>query len=159
MIGTSSTSRAEAAVEFLRQMFGSFETRWLDPEISAPAAMHAWLQAGHCSPEGLEIGDCAVLTAPDIERATVRFSNHSLAGSAAVQSHLGTKICVSMGLTHREQLSFVLDDRLRLTKLQLLLDSETGDDEDPVSKFEADARLWFGAIDAAVASIRSDLKF
>lgn len=159
VVDAAAPNPAEELVEHLRETFGgSFACERLPTPVSPVSAMTEWLGRGS-APGGFDLGDEAELCSTDMERATVRYLRHSLHGEE-IQRHLsGGKVVTRLGLSWREQLSFVLDDRMTLRRVRFLdVEQEEGPAvADPMEQFDQDFGLMTGMLGEMLDELRDAL--
>ncbi|HCZ49304.1 MAG TPA: recombination-associated protein RdgC, partial [Gammaproteobacteria bacterium] len=96
------------------------------------------------------------LVAPDETKATVSYARHALEGHDIDQHLQAGKLATRLAMTWRERLSFVIDDQVRIRKLQFL-DSmriaENRDELDGEAAEQADLTLMVGELREFLAEL------
>jgi recombination associated protein RdgC len=145
-IDTPSTARAEEVIEYLHKALDNFPLTSLRTARSPGSAMAGWLAGG--APAGFTVDQDCELRSVSEEKATIRYTHHSLDGSE-IKNHLTTgKVPTRLALTFNDRVSFVLTDKLELKRLDFLdvvregLANE-GDDE---AIFDAEFALMTGEL-------------
>lgn len=119
IINSATPARADDLTHALRNALGSLPATPLTSARPMPYLLTRWL-AGHDLPAGFQVDRECQLVAPDESKSTVRFVRHAL-GDDDVTQHLRTgKLATCLAMTWRDRLAFVIDDKVRIRKLQLL---------------------------------------
>lgn len=152
-VDSASASRAEEALNLLRECIGTFPV--IPPQTAhAPsAAMSSWL-TNSSLPDDFEARDEAELRDLGEEPAVVRCKGVDLY-SDELRRHLDAgKQVVRVALNWKEQLSFVLGDDLCLRRLKfadaLVKENDELVDEDRLARLDADFALMAPALTALV---------
>lgn len=120
VVDTSSRKVAEQVVSELRHALGSFPALPINAEVAPRSIMTGWI-AGEPLPEGLALGEEAILQDAADGGARWAATNQDLASSTEVESHLEAGKQVSrMGLSLDDHLSFTLGEDLVVRKLKFL---------------------------------------
>lgn len=96
------------------------------------------------APAGIGIGRECRMQDPSDSKATVRFADMDL-GDASIQRHVRDGMVLThLGIEFDGMMSCVIDDKGRLSKLRVAgMDAEdTGADEDPLVRFDAEFTLF-----------------
>lgn len=160
MVGTSSTAVADLVFSSLIAcdgLFGSL-TRLMTP-VNPADAMLRWLS--DAPPEGYTVDDACELVLP-ADGATVKYVHHNLDGEDVRQHLREGKVPVSLALTHDDQLSFQLTDKLLLKSIKLLESSAPADNDsaDPDDKFaveDASFMLFASAVGGTVYGLVQEM--
>jgi recombination associated protein RdgC len=155
VVDAASAGRAEELAETLRDTLGSFATTLPDTVRSPRAAMGAWLAAGEATGP-FTIDEDVELQAADGSRAAIRYTRHA-PDQAEVRRYLsGGFVVTRLGLTWNGRVSFVLDDKLQVRRVQFLeLDksSDGGQDVDPLEQFDIDFAVMSGELSNLVGDL------
>jgi recombination associated protein RdgC len=146
-IDTASVNVAEAMLELLGETFDGLTVEPPRTRLAPISAMTDWLAAGE-APGGFTLDRDLELRAADAEGATVRYVRHHLEG-AEIREHIGAgKRATRLGMTWRDRVSFVLDDRLCLRRLDFLdvLREQAGTAEDEEERLQQDFALMAGEL-------------
>lgn len=133
----------------------------IEPVITkkSPAAFMASLLLGGDDADESSFfpGREAVLVAPSLDGATVRFSKHSLAGESVREHLVGGKVVKSLALLHDSgEVEFTLDDSLRLKKIEIENSAPLAGDKE-VDPFDADVAISTGLLGPALDCLIVDL--
>lgn len=149
IVDTPSRKRAEAVVSEIRHALGSFPALPLNAEVSPRAVLTGWI-AGDPLPEGLSLGEEAVLVDPS-DAGVAKLGAQDL-GADEVQKHLEAgKQVTRLALVLDDHLSFVLGEDLVVRKLRFLdgaIDALDGGQFDDV-RAELDARFSLMSLELA----------
>ncbi len=146
-IDTASANVAEAMLELLGKTFDGLTVELPRTHLAPISAMTDWLAAGE-APSGFTLDRDLELRAADAEGATVRYVRHHLEG-AEIREHIGAgKRATRLGMTWRDRVSFVLDDRLCLRRLDFLdvLREQAGSNQDEEERLQQDFALMAGEL-------------
>jgi len=147
VVDAAAMARAETVLELLGETLDGLTLQPPRTQLGAASAMTAWLADGE-APDGFSLDRDLELRASDEAGATVRYARHHLEGDE-IGAHIAAgKRATRLGMTWRERLSFVLDDRMQLKRLTFLdvlkEEAERGDGED--EQFELDFTLMAGEV-------------
>lgn len=149
VVNASSEGKAEELVETLRDTLGSLQVTLLETERSASAALTSWLMLGD-APLTFTIDDDAELQAADQSKPTIRYVRHPLDGKEIRAQLQGGMYATRLGLTWRDRVSFVLNEKLHVKKLEFLLidkdPPEEGASSNPAEQFDIDFTLMAGEL-------------
>jgi recombination associated protein RdgC len=110
--------------------------------------MGVWLKQGE-APGRFSIDQDLELQATDASKATVRYTRHPLDGRQ-VQAHLSAGLAVRrLGLTWSDRISFILDEKLQLKRVEFLdmgKDTPDGGEIDAAEQFDVDFALMAGEL-------------
>lgn len=146
VIDSSSPAKAEEFLERLRKSVDPLPAKLLKVMQSPSAAMTAWVAAGE-APSGFTLDQDLELRSA--EKATVRYSRHSLEGEEIRQHIADGKIVTRLAMTWNDRLSFLLDDNLqikRLAFLDILKEESDGQAENEAERFDIDFTLMTGEV-------------
>lgn len=123
-------------------------------QMSAAAAMSHWLSTREAPYNFTVDRDCELKT-PDDQKATVRYSRHTLDIDEVAQHIAAGKLPTQLAMTWNERVSFVLIETAQLKKLKLLdvvLDGvqESGKDDDG---FDTDAAIITGELSSLIPDV------
>lgn len=113
----AAATRAEELVEHLHKSIDGLPLALLNTQRSPLAAMTAWLAEGE-APAGFTIDQDLELRSA--ENATVRYAKHSLEGEEIREHIAGGKAVTRLALTWNDRVSFVLDDKLHIRRVEFL---------------------------------------
>jgi recombination associated protein RdgC len=153
MVGATG-ARADTAVTHLLASVPGLRVDRVQYVASPATRMACWLLED--APSGFTVDRDCELSMPDSEKAAVRYTRHNLDRDEIRQHLKEGKLVRSLALTWNGRVSFVLDDRGHLRKLQLLnvvLDSAKGSAGDPGAGFDTDAALFAGEMSRALPDL------
>ena len=144
-------------VELLSQIPGARPGLMAKPvqtTMSASMAMAHWI-ASREAPVGFTVDRDCELKMPDDQKATVRYSRHTLEIDEVAEHIACGKVPTQLGMTWNERVSFVFTDTALIKKIKLLdivLDSakEGGKDDDG---FDTDAAIVIGELSALIPEL------
>jgi len=150
VVDATSANRAETVVEQLRDAMEQLEALPVQTDPSPSVTLTGWLQAGR-APSPFTLAEECELTAPDEGKAVVRYLRHPLE-SHQLRTHLDQGFHVTrLALVWREQVSFVVNDKLELKRISFLeMDEDPatqGDDDTQDANFALMTGLLSGLID------------
>jgi recombination associated protein RdgC len=155
VVDAAGTGRAEEVVETLRDTLGSFAATLPDTVRSPRAAMGAWLAAGE-APGPFTLDEDVELQAADGSRAAIRHTRHA-PEQADVRRYLsGGFVVTRLGLTWNGRVSFVLNDKLQVKRVQFLeleKSSDGAQDVDPLEQFDIDFAVMSGELSALLGDL------
>jgi recombination associated protein RdgC len=148
IVDAAGIARAEEVVETLRDTLGSFAVVPVDAPRSPQAAMAAWLALGQVG-HPFNIDDDLVLKAADLSGATIRYAKHAF-DNAQVRRHLAAGFVPGqLGLTWNARVSFVLNEKFQVKRVQFLeleKESDAAEDVDPQEQFDLDFAVMSGEL-------------
>lgn len=159
-VNAASPGKADLFTQILRETIGMLPIRFLQTELDPVTAMTTWLE--HGAPEGFTLDADVTLQAPGDGGAKVTISRHDLSAEE-VTGHLKSgKLVHRLAMTHDDNVSFVLTDKLTVKRLALtdmkedelisgLDDADDADDADAV--FENTYIVQVGAYRALTAAV------
>lgn len=160
VVNASSEGKAEELVETLRDTLGSLQVTLLETERSASATLTSWLMLGD-APLTFTIDDDTELQAADESKPTIRYVRHPLDGKEIRAQIQGGMYATRLGLTWRDRISFVLNEKLHVKKLEFLLidkdKSEEGSSTSPAEQFDIDMTLMTGELNALLGDLATVL--
>lgn len=150
VVDAAGEARAEELVETLRDTLGgSLQVTLLETERSPSASMTAWLMLGD-APLAFTIDDDLELQAGDQSKPTIRYVRHPLDGKEIRAQISAGMQATRMGLTWKDRVAFVLNEKLHVKRLEFLLidkDSpEEGSSTNPGEQFDSDFTLMTGEL-------------
>lgn len=155
VVDAAGTGRAEEVVETLRDTLGSFAATLPDTARSPRAAMGAWLAAGEAAGP-FTIDEDVELQAADGSRAAIRHTRHA-PEQAEVRRYLsGGFVVTRLGLTWNGRVSFVLNDKLQVKRVQFLeleKSSDGAQDVDPLEQFDIDFAVMSGELSTLIGDL------
>ena len=145
VVDATTWARAEEWVSLLRETLGSLAVRPVELNQSVSGRFTDWLSGKVLPPSHIEVGDECELRSSEELAAVVRCRNQDL-GSEEIIAHVKAgKIAVKLALQWGESLSFVLNEKVEIKRLQfsdVLLEQigeEGGSDE--AAQFDASFSL------------------
>jgi recombination associated protein RdgC len=155
IVDAAGSARAEEVIETLRDTLGSFAVVPVDAARSPQAAMAAWLALGQVG-HHLKIDDDLELKAADLSGATIRYAHHAF-DNAQVRRHFAEGfVPTRLGLTWNARVSFVLNEKLQVKRVQFLEmenDADGTAELDPQEQFDID----FAVMSGELAKLLEDL--
>lgn len=144
LVNATSPIRAEDLLSTLREVLGSLPVRPVTVKIAPVATMTDWLKQQQAA-ESFTVLDACELRDTHEDGGIVRCQRQDLT-SEEVQLHLATgKVCTRLALAYKDQLSFVLDDSLSITRVRFedLLTEQAEQDggDDAAGQFDASFSL------------------
>jgi recombination associated protein RdgC len=141
VVDTATWKDAEDVTELLRACLGSLPLRPLQSDVNPQTVMTGWLSPKR-PPQGIELGEEAVLEDPQSEGAEVRVKRQDLQ-SPEMQAHIKAgKRIRRLAVTWDERLNAVLDADLSVKRLKFLdvVQDDAGDrePESAAERFDAD---------------------
>lgn len=121
-IDAASATKAEEALEHLRQCLDDLPLALVQTQRSPSSAMADWL-ASSDAPAGFTVDRDCELKAVDDERAAVRYVRHPLSDEAAaeIRAHIAAgKLPTRLALTWDDRISFVLTEKGEIKRLEFL---------------------------------------
>lgn len=153
VVNAGSLSKAEAVLELLRKSVDGFPISLVKTVTSPSSAMTGWVVSGE-APAGFTLDqDLELRSAED---AKVRYVKHTLEGEDIPKHIAEGKVATSVALTWNERISFVLDEKLlvkRLEFLDILKDENDGQAENEDERFDLDFTLMTGELAKMLASL------
>lgn len=149
-VNTSSRSRAEDALDLLRETLGSLKATPLTSQTLPIRAMTTWLGDTASRPADLQLGDNVELKAKG-DDGVVRGRQVDLDSDEMQQLLESGRQASKLALSIEGQLSFVLHDDLALKSLRfgdaLIEEADATDDgDDALARFETDFILMAGSL-------------
>jgi recombination associated protein RdgC len=140
LVNTSSAKNAEDLLSTLREVIGTLPVRPLTVKIAPSAILTEWLKMQKAAPDFYVLDNCELRDTHE-NGGLVRCQRQDLAGDE-VKMHLSTgKVCTRLALAYQDKLSFVLDDKLTLTRVKfedVLTDQAAADGgDDAGGQFDA----------------------
>lgn len=147
VINTSSASKADDVIKLLLKCVDTLPLEALRVQIAPQAAMTSWL-SGNEAPKGFTIDQDAELKSCTEDRATVKYTRHTLEPDD-VSNHIAHgKQCTQLAMTWNDRISFVLTDSLTIKRVRPLdiLDEEKEKGTNEEERFDADFLLMTGEL-------------
>jgi recombination associated protein RdgC len=158
VVNASSEGKAEELVETLRDTIGSLQVTLLETERSTTATLTSWLMLGD-APLTFTIDDDCELQAADESKPTIRYVRHPLDGKEIRTQIQGGMYATRLGLTWKDRVAFVLNEKLHVKKLEFLLidkdKPEEGSSTSPAEQFDIDFTLMAGELNALLNDLSS----
>lgn len=145
VVESGSIKKCDRIITLLVDAFGALKSgvsvSQLNTQTSPQTAMSTWLTT-QLPPDEFTVDREVELKSTDEEKATVRYTRHTLDLPQVVEHIQHGKVPTKLALTHNGRVSFMLADNLTLKKLELL-DVVRADSSDE-SGFDADVALFTG---------------
>lgn len=146
VVEASGIKRADAVVTRLVELFdGALSMSPLQTETAPATAMAQWLRSKE-APAGFTIDRECELKQPDSEKATVRYTRHTLDIDEVARHIEQGKLPTQLALTWDNRVSFVLTESLILKKIRPLDVVLEGARSDEDGGFDADVALMTGEL-------------
>jgi recombination associated protein RdgC len=164
VVDAAGVAKAEEVIELLRDTLGSLAVQMIETERSPQMSMAVWLKLGE-APLRLTIDQDLELKAAKDSKATIRYSHHPLDGKE-IQAHLSAGLYPTrLGLTWNDRISFVLNEKLQLKRVEFLemsADQADGDEIDAAEQFDIDFTVMAGELakllEDVVAALGTDVQ-
>jgi len=156
LVNSASASRAEDLLSTLREVLGSLPVRPATVKINPSATMTDWLKQQRAA-EHFTVLDACELRDTAEGGGIVRCTRQDLT-SEEVQLHLATgKACTRLALAYKDQLSFVLDDSLSISRVRfedlLVEQAEQDGGDEAAGQFDASFALMMLTFRAFLADL------
>ncbi len=154
LVGAASAKKADAVVTQLVDLFGGLRLVPLQTAWSPAAAMSEWL-SDQQAPAGFSVDRECELKQPDSEKASVRYTRHTLEIDELREHIKQGKLPTQLALTWNGRVSFVLTDALALKKIKLLdvvLEGRPAAEQED-DGFDADVALMTGELQGLLADL------
>ena len=129
MVNTSSANTAEDLLSTLREAIGSLPVRPLSIKVAPSASMTDWVR-NEKAPADFFVLDSALLRDNHEDGGTITARGQDLT-SDEIKLHLSTgKVVTQLALAYQDKLSFVLNDKLTVSRLKfqdILVDQASAD--------------------------------
>lgn len=151
IVDAAGGKRADAVIETLRDVLGSFAVVPLNPQRSPQASMIAWLTAGGASAPFSVDADIE-LKGVAKSRAVIRYAHHPVDDKVLDEALRSGLAPTRLGLTWRDYVSFVLTDKLQVKRVQFLgIDDDEGaaaaqGESDAAEQFDAEFTVMAGEL-------------
>lgn len=120
--------------------------------LNSPAlSMSTWLTTQE-APESFTVDRECELKSPSEDKASVKYSRHTLEIAQIVEHIQQGKVPTKLALTHDSRVSFVLDDKMALKKIELL-DVVIEDAGNDTTGFDADVAIFTGEISKLIPDL------
>ena len=156
VIDSSSAARADEVIKLLLKCCDKLPLEGLRVKLSPQAAMTSWL-AGNEAPKGFTIDQDTKLTAITEDKATVKYTRHTL-DPDDIKHHIAAgKQCTELAMTWDDRISFVLTDNLTIKRVKALdiLDEDKDKGTNEEECFDGDFML----MTAELAKMLDDIVF
>ena len=130
------TAKAEELIEVLRDTLETLAVVFVETEKSPQMSMAVWLKLG-AAPLTLNIDQDLELKAAKDGKVTIRYSHHPLDGKE-IHAHLAAGMFPTrLGLTWNDRISFVLNEKLQVKRLEFLeMSKDAGDGSQELNEAE-----------------------
>lgn len=145
VIDSASPTKADDVIKLLLKCCDSLPLEGLRTNISPTAAMTDWVSANE-APAGFTIDQDSELKAATEDRATVKYTRHTL-DPEDINHHIAAgKQCTRLAMTWNDRISFVLTDTLTIKRIKPLDLLSEGREVESNShdRFDADFALMTG---------------
>ena len=160
IVDSGSLTGADKVVTYLIEALsaapgaGPITVKPVQTQTSATASMSHWLSTREAPLNFTVDRDCELKT-PDDQKATVRYSRHTLEIDEVPQHIAAGKVPTQLAMTWNERVSFVLNESAQVRKLKLLdvvMDGvqEGGKDDDG---FDTDAAILTGELSGLIPDL------
>jgi recombination associated protein RdgC len=161
VVDSGSLTGADKVVTYLIEALSAvpggtpgFGVKPVQTQMSASASMSQWLATQEAPLNFTVDRDCELKT-PDDQKATVRYSRHTLDIDEVPQHIAAGKVPTQLALTWNDRVSFVLNESAQIRKIKLLdvvMDGvqEGGKDNDG---FDTDAAILTGELSALIPDL------
>lgn len=152
VVDAATWNKAEEVAEILRDCLGSLPIVPIQTNSNPQAIMNLWITNG--PPEGVELGDRAILIDPQTEGRQVSYKRQHL-GSDEVQRHIlsGMRPKELAIATEHEQFRLSADLGVKgFTRLDC--DADATDDDSPAARFQAECVLTVDDVHRVVTLLR-----
>ena len=162
VVDAAGGKRADAVIETLRDVLGSFAVVPMNPQRSPQASMIAWLTAGG-APSPFNVDADLELKGVAKTKAVIRYANHPVDDKVLDEALRSGLAPTRLGLTWSDRLSFVLTDKLQVRRVQFVgLEQEDGDssqnETDAAEQFDAEFTVMAGEFARLLADLGSALQ-
>ncbi|MEI7612808.1 MAG: recombination-associated protein RdgC [Betaproteobacteria bacterium] len=146
VIDAASPAKAEEFIEHLHKSVEGLYASLLKTIQSPSAAMTSWVDTGE-APTGFTIDqDIELRSAED---AVIRYARHTLEGKE-IQQHIAEgKVVTRLGLTWGDRISFLLDEKHKIKRLEfldILKEQSDSQAENEDERFDLDFTLMSGEL-------------
>jgi recombination associated protein RdgC len=145
VIDAAAPAKADELIELLHKSVDPLRISPLKPLRSPVSAMTGWIVDG--PPAGFSIDQDLELRSA--ENAVVRYAKHPLDGEEIPRHIAAGKAVTRLGMTWGDKISFILDDRLQLKRLDfldVLKESAEGQADNEEERFDLDFALMAGEL-------------
>lgn len=147
VVNSATSAKAEGMLSSIREALGSLPTRLVDTQNSPSTSMTLWLSEGS-APNGFTLDSTCELKFPGENGAVIKAKNQSL-DAEEIKNHLSAgKVCVQLGMTWNDRISFVLTEKLQIKNIAFLdilnEELENQDLNDVASLMEAQFTMMAG---------------
>jgi recombination associated protein RdgC len=160
VIDTTSAPKADQLTALLRETLGELPVA--PPTFKAAPAdtLTSWLLRGG-APQPFVLDSDAELVEPSAERATVRYARHELLGRDIAAHIQNGKRVKKLGLRWRDRISFVLDEKVKLSRIRFELVQDAAPDEEAgpeqeIALFCGEMRQLLDELFAALGLVNED---
>ncbi|MGB4882163.1 MAG: recombination-associated protein RdgC [Neisseria sp.] len=159
LVNNASAVKAEAMLTKIREALGGLEARLPNTKQSPSTLMTAWLLNG-VAEGGFELdSDCELKGTGDVV-PTVKISKQDLTVDEVIQHVKNGKTVTQLGLTWREQISFILTQEFTIKRIQyldVLQEEAEGHGDDAASLMFASQILMTEALSTMLSELVSHL--
>jgi recombination associated protein RdgC len=158
VVDASSRKAADTLVEALHKALDELPLKLIDTRLSPSSAMTEWLVANE-APAGFTIDQDAELHSVTEEKSAIQYKRHALDGQDLQQHIAGGKQASRLALTYDDRLSFVLNDKLEIKRLQFLdiVKDSASDAQDADEQFDIDFALMTGELSRLIPDLMAAL--
>ncbi len=162
VVDAAGGKRADAVIETLRDVLGSFAVVPMNPQRSPQASMIAWLTAGG-APSPFNVDADLELKGVAKTKAVIRYANHPVEDKVLDEALRAGLAPTRLGLTWSDRIAFVLTDKLQVRRVQFVgLEQEDGDssqnETDAAEQFDAEFTVMAGEFARLLADLGSALQ-
>jgi recombination associated protein RdgC len=155
VVDSPTPARAEALVSLLRATLGSLKATPVKVRQSVSHTLTRWL-SGERLPPGFALGEECELKHPDPDGGVITCRHQDLA-AGEIRNHLKNgKYAVRLAIHWKDRLSCLLQEDLSLKRLrfeEVVTQAETGDADDPATRFDLDFSLMTLELNEFIAQL------
>jgi recombination associated protein RdgC len=155
VVDSPTPARAEALVSLLRATLGSLKATPVKVRQSVSHTLTRWL-SGERLPPGFALGEECELKHPDPDGGVITCRHQDLA-AGEIRNHLKNgKYAVRLAIHWKDRLSCLLQEDLSLKRLrfeEVATQAETGDADDPATRFDLDFSLMTLELNEFIAQL------
>ncbi len=151
VVDTTSQTVADEVISLLHKSLEKVELKIYSTKTSPKVLMNRWFLNEEL-PSVFNIDDECELTAVGENKASIKYSRHTLDNKEIVNQIMSGKEVVKLALTWKDKISFVLQDNLVIKKIKPL-DILVEDNESDEDAFDSDFRLMRGELSELILDL------
>ncbi len=156
LVDAASMKKADGVLTRLAELLGGgLRLSPLQTTLSPAAAVAAWLTDKQ-APDGFTLDRECELKQPDSEKATVRYTRHTLDIDEVAEHIRQGKLPTQVALTWASRVSFVLNEAMALKKIKLLdvvMQAREGQGAEGDNGFDADVAIATGELSLLIPQL------